>query len=1009
MRSIFWTGAVLLAAGLAGACKQFVPMNGVRDTAALKFYVAPDGNDAAEGSKGAPLATLAAARDKIRALKKSGPLPDGGVTVFVRGGTYSLTNAFRLTGEDAGTSNAPVVYRAYRGEKPVLTGTQAVSGFVPFRGKIFKTDLAAQGLKGAAFRQIYFNRKRQMLARYPNFDPANPYVGGYAYVDGPLPKPPAGMYRNETNDTAIVIRYRAKDARPWAHPEAGEVNIFPRYNWMNDVVPIASVNRETREIVLSRNVRTPETPAIRPYDRYYVRNLLEELDSPGEWFHDKAASALFFWPPEPLTEGSVRVPVTENLIRIEAKAAWITVRGFTLEGCSGAAVFVAGADDCLIAGNTLRNVASRFDPAAIEIGGGHRCGAVGNDISDAENGGIRIGGGDLKTLEPGGNYADNNYVHHIGIENGHSCGIWLSGVGQRVSHNLIHDITRCGVFGGGPDCIIEYNRIRHVNLMTEDTGGRYGGGMWHIRGEIIRYNFVTDTLGFGRSGDRWTSPYYSWGIYLDSCQSYTRVYGNIVARTTVGGCHVHAGRNNVVENNIFVESSGPQFQFSGLDPQSELVQGRLKEYAKVQQNPAYVAKYPDMAGTDMDTVWHLADNKTFRNIVYYSDPKSNLYRIRHVASDPFSQNTVNSNLVWNTGHPVTVMLNGKTFAWEAWRKEGYDTDSVAADPQFVNPDKDDYRLKPSSPAFKLGFEPIPVEKIGPYKDGLRASWPIEEAYGVREQPMPKARVLLWPDTAPAGDGTRELSDAAMTVFLPLKERATGAAVVICPGGGYIRHCLNVEGPVVAQWLADHGIAGIVLEYRLPNGRHAVPLLDAQRAIRLVRANAGAWQLDPGRVGIMGFSAGGHLASTAGTHFDAGDAKAADPADRLSCRPDFMVLVYPVVTMGEKTNRGTKDNLLGPDPKPELVLRYSNERHVTGQTPPTFLAHARDDTPVPPENSRALRDALKAHSVPAEYLEMPSGGHGLNGCKGPVWEAWKSGALTWMARQGLLARATSGNK
>jgi len=142
-------------------------------------------------------------------MKKTGALPVGGVTVFIRGGIYPLTNAFCLTEADAGTSNAPVVYRAYRGEKPILTGTRTVTGFVPHRGGILKSDLAAQGLKDITFRQLYFNRKRQTLARYPNFDPANPYVGGYAYVDGPLPKP-GGMYRDETNDCANAFHYRKK-------------------------------------------------------------------------------------------------------------------------------------------------------------------------------------------------------------------------------------------------------------------------------------------------------------------------------------------------------------------------------------------------------------------------------------------------------------------------------------------------------------------------------------------------------------------------------------------------------------------------------------------------------------------------------------------------------------------------------------------------------------------------------------------------------------------------------
>ncbi len=319
----------------------------------------------------------------------------------------------------------------------------------------------------------------------------------------------------------------------------------------------------------------------------------------------------------------------------------------------------------------------------------------------------------------------------------------------------------------------------------------------------------------------------------------------------------------------------------------------------------------------------------------------------------------------------------------------------------MNPDRDDYRLKKGSPAFKLGFEPIPIDKIGPYQSGLRASWPIVEVCGVREHPLPKARVLLWPDTAPVGDGTREMTDAAMTVFLPQKERATGTAVVICPGGGYNSLVQTYEGSHIAKWLNEQGIAGIVLEYRLPKGRHAVPLLDAQRALRLTRANAEAWGLMTNRIGIMGFSAGGHLAATAGTRFDAGDPQAKDAADRAGCRPDFMLLIYPVINILQTSRGHSESNLLGPDPSRELIKLYSNEEHVTDQTPPAFLAHAKDDTVVPSSNSRGFRDALRAHNVAAEYLELPSGGHGLNGYQGPMWDAWQKGALDWLKARGLL--------
>ena len=213
-----------------------------------------------------------------------------------------------------------------------------------------------------------------------------------------------------------------------------------------------------------------------------------------------------------------------------------------------------------------------------------------------------------------------------------------------------------------------------------------------------------------------------------------------------------------------------------------------------------------------------------------------------------------------------------------------------------------------------------------------------------------------------------------------------------------------EGHGIAQWLNRHGITGVVLEYRMPAGRSFVPLLDAQRAIRTVRANAKAWHLDAGRIGIMGFSAGGHLAATAGTHFDDGEADSADAVQRLSCRPDFMILVYPVITMGEKGHSGSRNNLLGKNPDAKLVELFSNEKQVTAKTPPAFLAHAKDDRPVPPENSRMFRDALRANKVPAEYLELDSGGHGLNGYKGPMWDAWQERSLAWLVEMKLATPA-----
>ena len=255
------------------------------------------------------------------------------------------------------------------------------------------------------------------------------------------------------------------------------------------------------------------------------------------------------------------------------------------------------------------------------------------------------------------------------------------------------------------------------------------------------------------------------------------------------------------------------------------------------------------------------------------------------------------------------------------------------------------------------------------------------------------KIPLWDNRAPVGDGKFAEEDAQIFVHSPAKPN--GTAIVICPGGGYGGLVMGAEGHGIAQWLGKHGITGIVLRYRLPKGRSSVPLADAQRAIRLVRHRAKEWKLDVNRIGIMGFSAGGHLASTAATHLDEGDTQAKNLIDRLSPRPDFAILVYPVVTMGKHTHGGSKRNLLGSNPSEDQIKLFSNEQQVSKDTPPTFLAHAVDDRPVPPENSRALFAALQKHKVPSEYLELPNGGHGLNGYKGPSWDAWQTRSLEWL--------------
>jgi acetyl esterase/lipase len=267
-------------------------------------------------------------------------------------------------------------------------------------------------------------------------------------------------------------------------------------------------------------------------------------------------------------------------------------------------------------------------------------------------------------------------------------------------------------------------------------------------------------------------------------------------------------------------------------------------------------------------------------------------------------------------------------------------------------------------------------------------------------------LLLWPGAAPGALGTSEKDIPTLTPFLPAPENANGTAIVVCPGGGYGGLATH-EGPGYAEWLAHNGIAAFVLKYRLGSAgyRHPIMLGDAQRAIRTVRAKAAEWKIDPKRVGIMGSSAGGHLASTAVTHFDSGKADAADAIDRESSRPDFGILCYPVVTLGEFTHQGSKKNLLGENPDPALVELLSNEKQVTKDTPPCFVWSTMEDKAVPVENSMQFVAALRKAGVAFDFHVYERGPHGIglsrgkNGIPADDVHPWAKDLLFWLKQNG----------
>ena len=264
--------------------------------------------------------------------------------------------------------------------------------------------------------------------------------------------------------------------------------------------------------------------------------------------------------------------------------------------------------------------------------------------------------------------------------------------------------------------------------------------------------------------------------------------------------------------------------------------------------------------------------------------------------------------------------------------------------------------------------------------------------------------LLWPNGAPGAKGTEAKDKPTLIIYLPEKEKANGGAIVVCPGGGYGGLAMDHEGHQIARWLNDNGIAAFICDYR-HRGKgygHPAPLEDAQRAIRTVRSRATEFGVDPAKIGILGFSAGGHLASSAVTHFDKGKADSEDPIQKVSCRPDFGVLCYPVIAFGEKfTHVGSQNNLLGKDAPEDLIKSMSSEKQVTSETPPCFLWHTYEDTGVPPENSIVFYLACIKNKVLAELHVYEKGRHGVGLGKGIVGtENWPTECIAWMKNHGF---------
>jgi hypothetical protein len=645
------------------------------------FYISPAGDDSWSGTLPAPNAgrtdgpfkTLAKARDTIRTLKQTKRFPAGGVTVHLRAGVYPLTETFELTAEDSGTQRAPTVYQAYKDEEVRLIGGKEVTGFEPirdpavltridqpYRDKILQIDLKAQGvtdfgeLKPRGFGrpmypaalELFFQDKPMQLARWPNKDWAK-------IADVPAGKQ-AGKFRYEGN-------------RPerWAEVDEIWLHGYWTQDWADSYVKVKSIDVKGREIT------THEPHGVYGYTkgkRYYALNLLEELDEPGEWYLDRKGGVLYFWPPAPINAGKTFVSILERPMITVKDTSHITFQSVMFECTRGTAVEIVGGNDNTIADCVLRNIGN----VAVSINGGTKNGVVGCEIYETGDGGIRLSGGDRKTLTPAGNYARNNHIHHYSRwVRTYRPAIGVSGVGNHVAHNLIHDGPHNGILFGGNDHLLEFNEVHDVCYETGDVGAFYTGRNWTTRGTVIRYNYFHDIHGPYTHG--------AMAVYLDDAASGTTIFGNIFYKAS-RAAFIGGGRDNIVENNIFVECEpAVHIDARGIGWAKDHIAkgGGWQMYKKLEEvnfdKPPYSTRYPKLA--------------------------------KILEGDPAvpKGNVVQRN----------ICRGGRWLNLQGVDKEivTIKDNLIDADPGFIDPANRDFRLKDDSPAYKLGFKRIPMEKI----------------------------------------------------------------------------------------------------------------------------------------------------------------------------------------------------------------------------------------------------------------------------------------------------------
>lgn len=657
---------------------------------AITLYVAPNGKDTNVGTIEQPFATLTRARDAIRAARKDGKLPDGGAKVYLRGGDYPVTQTFELFAEDAGTEQAPVVYRAYREEKPRLLGLRQVKGLTAVsdaailarlpeeaRGKVLQVDLKANGisdlgtmaargygLPSGPYAEIYWNGRPLPLAKFPN--------KGWLRI---------GEVSGGKDGQPWSFAYDTERAARWTKAPDLFLRGLWYWDWAEGTVP-ARLDAAAGRFTITQSPGY----GIRANQRYLALNLLEEIDQPGEWYLDRDSGILYVYPPSAPAQAQVEFSAFDGPFARLDGCPWTTFQGITFDGARGDGIVVKNGNHNVLAACTI----TRCGVYGCLISGPDS-GLIGCDLSVLGSGGINMSAGDRKTLTPGNSFVENCHIYDFSrINRSYTPAVLMNGCGNRVIHNLIHESPHHAMRIEGNDHLVAYNEVHSVVTEGDDQAGVDMWGNPTYRGNRFLYNYWHH-IGSG-------VPCGQGGIRLDDAISGVLIYGNVFykcSESNFGGVQIHGGKENIVDNCVFADCKfGISFSGWGKGRWDTFLKGHEAQLYKDIDitKPPYSTKYPDLARITEDE----GVNMVWRNVAYRC---------------------------------------GEFLTRDRGIQQVVDNFVTAEDPGFVNADKGDFDLKVNATVLsESNFRPIPFGEIGLYKDELRASWPVKNEVSPNYQP-----------------------------------------------------------------------------------------------------------------------------------------------------------------------------------------------------------------------------------------------------------------------------------